>query len=386
MLVEVPAGGLGAGRIEPLDLREAGAGGLEVGDVDGAGLVVVREVAEPPPVRRDLDGGEGRVGQARDPRAGPLLGHAAGGREREGERREQERAGRRRAHAEQYGGARPGDNAQKLIREEQGVDGSDRPRRLASLRFGEGPRPLVLLHGFIGQARNLATLARRLADAGLAVLALDLTGHGASPPLPPGADLTTLARDVLATAQTLGAGGPLRLVGHSLGGRVALRACLLDAAAVAHVTLLDIGPSPLAGGDHEVSRLLAVLATAPAEAGSREPFRAHLRAGGLAPALVEWLLLDLETDAGGYRWRIDREALAALHRRTSAEDLWAAVQGPRAYGLRCVRGGRSRYVSDADARRLEAAGCPVATLEGAGHFVHADRPAELAALLLADLA
>jgi pimeloyl-ACP methyl ester carboxylesterase len=40
--------------------------------------------------------------------------------------------------------------------------------------------------------------------------------------------------------------------------------------------------------------------------------------------------------------------------------------------LRCVRGERSPYVTDADARRLEAAGCPVITLAGAGHFLHVD--------------
>ncbi|PYM24966.1 MAG: alpha/beta hydrolase, partial [Candidatus Rokuibacteriota bacterium] len=37
----------------------------------------------------------------------------------------------------------------------------------------------------------------------------------------------------------------------------------------------------------------------------------------------------------------------------------------------------SEYVSDADVRRLEAAGCRVDTIEGAGHFLHVDRPEEL---------
>jgi pimeloyl-ACP methyl ester carboxylesterase len=41
-----------------------------------------------------------------------------------------------------------------------------------------------------------------------------------------------------------------------------------------------------------------------------------------------------------------------------------------------VRGGLSNYVSDADCRRLEAAGARVDTIDGAGHFVHVDRPAE----------
>ena len=132
-------------------------------------------------------------------------------------------------------------------------------RRLAHQRTGEGSRPLVLLHGFLGSARNLSTLARALVerDPDLGIVAFDLTGHGASPPLPPGADSATLAGDVLASAHALGLPTPLTLVGHSLGGRIALRAALLEPAnvRVRHVVrraaadLVDrIGATPLDGG------------------------------------------------------------------------------------------------------------------------------------------
>ena len=77
---------------------------------------------------------------------------------------------------------------------------------LAVERASDGRRPVVLLHGFLGGARNLASLAHGLAerDPDLGIVALDLTGHGASPPLPRGADSTTLAGDVLATVRALG--------------------------------------------------------------------------------------------------------------------------------------------------------------------------------------
>ncbi|HVQ77182.1 MAG TPA: alpha/beta fold hydrolase, partial [Candidatus Binatia bacterium] len=104
---------------------------------------------------------------------------------------------------------------------------------LSHRRHGAGPSPVLLLHGFLGSGRNLGGLARRLAagDPGLSVITLDLTGHGSSPPLPSGAhaapggaDLAMLAGDVLATADALGLRAPVPIVGHSLGGRVALRA------------------------------------------------------------------------------------------------------------------------------------------------------------------
>jgi pimeloyl-ACP methyl ester carboxylesterase len=114
------------------------------------------------------------------------------------------------------------------------------------------------------------------------------------------------------------------------------------------------------------------LQTAPREAPSREPFKQHLRAGGIPDALVEWQMLNLAHEGGVYRWRIDPAALARLHPRVNAADLWPAVEGARGYAVRAVRGERSPYVSAEDVRRLEAAGATVDTLAGAGHFVHVD--------------
>ena len=253
---------------------------------------------------------------------------------------------------------------------------------LAHVRTGDGPRPLVLLHGFLGSARNLSTLARTLAerDPSLGVVALDLTGHGASPPLPPGADSATLAADVLDTARALDLARPLALAGHSLGGRVALRAALLEPEAVSVLTLLDIAPGPVRAGG--VGAIAEVLRRAPDMMTTRGQARAWLVAAGVAAPIAEWLTLNLEPADGGYRWRVDREALAALHARIAPEDLWPAVEGRHPYRVRCVRAGASGYVSEADARRLEAAGGPVVTIAGTDHFLHAERPRETAEAIL----
>jgi pimeloyl-ACP methyl ester carboxylesterase len=247
---------------------------------------------------------------------------------------------------------------------------------LAHTRAGDGPQPLALLHGFLGSSRNLATLARALAAGApqYSVYAFDLPGHGASPPLTPGADLAALARALVASAREIAA-LPWTLVGHSLGGRVALTAARLQPAGVAHLTLLDITPSAAPPGG-ETARVVEALVGAPEAARGREDFRAWFAGAGLAPAVVDWLLLNLTSEGDALRWRIDRRALADLYPRINAEDLWPAVESRRGYGVHAVRGARSAYVSEADCRRFESAGVRVDTIEGAGHFLHVDRPTE----------
>ena len=75
-----------------------------------------------------------------------------------------------------------------------------------------------------------------------------------------------------------------------------------------------------------------------------------------------------------------------MYPRINAEDLWPAVELRDERGVHVVRGSQSPYVSDADCRRLEAAGARVDTIEGAGHFLHVDRPAETLDRILKGLA
>jgi esterase len=240
----------------------------------------------------------------------------------------------------------------------------------------------VLLHGFLGAAKNLRSLAQRWAerDPQRLFLVLDLTGHGASPPLPPDADLTTLATDVRETIAAEGLPAPLSLVGHSFGGRVALGVLRDAPELVRDVVLLDITPGPIDDRLSASRRVLEVLLRAPEEAADRRELRRHLVDGGLSPVLADWLAMNVRVEDGRARWTFDRRALDRLQARISTDDLWPVVES-RQVPLRCIRGGRSRYVTDEDARRFELAGCRVDTLADAGHDVHVEAQDALLALL-----
>jgi acylglycerol lipase len=143
---------------------------------------------------------------------------------------------------------------------------------------------VVLLHGLAEHSGRYPALVARLLARGLAVYALDHRGHGRSPG--PRANfgrfdwLVADAASRVATARSEYPGKPLVLLGHSLGGAVAL------ATALAHPGLVDALAlsAPAVGADPDVprarlalARLLSVVApsvgvlTLPSAALSRDP-------------------------------------------------------------------------------------------------------------------
>ena len=86
--------------------------------------------------------------------------------------------------------------------------------------FGEGPVRVIWLHGWARRGQDFAAAAHQLAGRGIASLAIDLPGFGASP-APARAGGARYYADLVAPA-ILEAGDGLVLVGHSLGGRVAV--------------------------------------------------------------------------------------------------------------------------------------------------------------------
>jgi pimeloyl-ACP methyl ester carboxylesterase len=254
---------------------------------------------------------------------------------------------------------------------------------LSHFELGEGPRGVVLLHGFLGSGKNLRTLAQRWLERAPdhRFLVPDLRGHGTSPALAPDSDLSALAADVMDTARERGLPARPKLVGHSLGGRVALAGLRREPRWASDVVLLDITPAPIDAQATDTRRVLDLLRAAPDSAPDRRTMRAALTGQGLSGPIADWLLMNVEADDSGvYRWRIDRAALDTLHARFTGEDLWPVVEA-HAAPLRAIRGGRSSYLSDADAARLHAAGVPVDTIPDAGHHLHVDALEPLVDLL-----
>lgn len=233
---------------------------------------------------------------------------------------------------------------------------------------GEGP-PLVVLHGLLGSSRNWQSAGVALAERGYRVLAPDLRNHGASP-WGDECAYAALAADVVAGLERL-ALGPVHLMGHSMGGKTAMRLVLDRPDLVSRLTVVDIAPR--AYPDRVRVEFAAMNALDLTTIKTRKDADA-----ALAPLVADWgmrqfILTNLGQDAEGrWRWTVNREALTAsipeiLGNPLGPDETWA---GP----TRFIRGGKSGYVRDEDLPFIRGHFPQVdfVTLPDSGHNPHFD--------------
>ena len=241
---------------------------------------------------------------------------------------------------------------------------------LHAVARGEGP-PVALLHGLYGQAVNFGTVQRRLAAGGRRVLALDLRNHGQSPRAP-AMSYPDMAVDVLETLRAADA-LPCALIGHSMGGKVAMCAALAAPAAVVRLLVADIAPVAYGheAGHADYLRAMAALPLSPGMT------RAEAEAA-LAPAIPDprirgFLLLNFVPGATPF-WRIDLPAIArSLPQIVGWPD---AAEGHYDGPALFLSGARSDYVRPAHRPAIMALfpRARFAVLKEAGHWLHADDP------------
>ncbi|WP_205347222.1 alpha/beta fold hydrolase [Pseudonocardia broussonetiae] len=121
-------------------------------------------------------------------------------------------------------------------RETRTVDGAG----TTALVGGDGP-PLVLLHGWPQTSRAWRRVAPALAAAGYTVVAPDLPGLGGSDPLPAGYGKDAVAGALRTLVHDLVGAGPVRVVGHDIGGMVAFAWARTHPDEVARLVVVDTG-------------------------------------------------------------------------------------------------------------------------------------------------
>jgi len=236
---------------------------------------------------------------------------------------------------------------------------------LAAQEAGAGP-PVVLLHGLFGAGKNLAPVQRALMESFRAIT-LDLRNHGASPH-DACMDYPAMAADVAETLAAMGA-LPCALIGHSMGGKVAMRLALEQPNTITRLLVSDISPVPYAP---HLAPLVAALMALPLRPGMTRGEADRALAPTIEDATVRgFLLQNLRLDATP-AWRIGLAEIAAA---LPAIEGWEAPEGAIYRGPTLfVAGARSDYIR-AENRAATRALFPIArfvTVKDAGHWVHAD--------------
>jgi pimeloyl-ACP methyl ester carboxylesterase len=240
--------------------------------------------------------------------------------------------------------------------------------------YGAGP-PLLILHGLFGFSDNWQTLAKGLADQHL-VITPDLRNHGRSPHLE--AHSYPLMAEDLRHFMERHWMFSAALMGHSMGGKVAMQLALSHPEMVERLVVVDMEPGQ--AEDNHSSIFRALLDMDLSKMQSRQDAEAYLADRIRDTGTRQFLLKNItREDDGRFSWKMN---LPVLWRHYA--DVLAPVGGgvfdkPALF----VRGGLSDYVKDTDLPRIHSLfpQAEVVRIEGAGHWVHADKPKELLALV-----
>ena len=262
---------------------------------------------------------------------------------------------------------------------------------LSSTTLGRAaPERLVyVLHGALGAGHNLRSFVRKLAEArpSFGFVLVDLRHHGASQGMAGPNTLANAAHDLTLLAKQLGR-APDCLIGHSLGGKVALQYAVTEAQALDQLWMLDSYPGTQAlGTNHEVLEVMAAMHAVKLPAPSRQHVVTELVQNGMSQGTANWLSSNLKTTDSGFVWSLDFDAIRELVEDYARVDLWPFLAEPHATDIRLVIAERSRLWNEHSRARAQAlpqaANVHVHLLADAGHWLHVDNPEGLLQLMSA---
>ncbi|WGL51222.1 alpha/beta fold hydrolase [Nocardioides sp. BP30] len=247
---------------------------------------------------------------------------------------------------------------------------------LHTLQYGEGAGAVVFLHGLFGQGRNWNTIGKALAGD-RRVMLVDLPNHGRSA-WTDRVDYVQMADAVAAEVLTpLAAQGPVALVGHSMGGKVAMLAALRHPELVERLVVVDMSPVGYGTAREFTGYIRALQGLDLAAIKDREDAEAALTAAVPTPSVRSFLLQNLRRDGDSWRWQPN---LAVLGRDIEQLSGWpeevADALAPYAGPVLWIAGAESGYVKpeyDAAMTRLFPRK-RLLTIKGAGHWVHSEKP------------
>ncbi|MGS0680687.1 alpha/beta fold hydrolase [Shewanella sp. 125m-7] len=231
---------------------------------------------------------------------------------------------------------------------------------------GQGP-VVILIHGLFGDSDNLKLLSKSLEDR-FTVVRVDVLNHGSSPQVA-SMDYQTLADNMAKFIEELGCETAI-LIGHSMGGKIAMATALCYPELVSQLVVADIAPVTYQSRHDKVFAALEAMPLA--NIIDRRQALSHMQFWDIDDGTAQFLLKSLTRTEQGFAWKMNLAGLKA-----SYADIIDWPQFNRSYTGPClfIRGGDSDYVT-AEYRQAIMTQFPTVkakTIAGTGHWLHAQK-------------
>jgi esterase len=250
-------------------------------------------------------------------------------------------------------------------------------------KFGDGP-PLIILHGMYGSSDNWVTIAKKLGDS-FTVYLPDQRNHGQSPHSEIH-DYDSMRDDLFELVTDL----RLRkffLAGHSMGGKTAMAFAVKWPEMINGLVVVDISPftnenNKLPVFNQNLAILKTILSIDLTTIKSRGDVEKLLIDKISSDKVRGFILKNLQRNAGdNFSWKLNASSLLKnLDKIMAAIDLKEGfIQPITGFPVLFMKGSFSNYLtaSDvADLRRVFPA-TEFIVINGAGHWIHADKPDEV---------
>ena len=243
---------------------------------------------------------------------------------------------------------------------------------------GETGPALVILHGIFGSSDNWLTISKSIAAKGYRVFALDQRNHGQSP-RGQEQDYQSMAADLREFLLDHKLENPV-LIGHSMGGKVVMQYVMTYPNTYHKLVVVDIAPKFYPVHHAELIRGLKAIDLPTIK--SRTEADVILSRHEPIPAVRQFLLKNLyRNEQGVFDWRlnlpvIERELHGVGEELTNPR----IVTDPTLF----IRGSESPYILDEDIPTIKRIfpNVQIETVQGAGHWVQAEKPVEFVEVLI----
>jgi pimeloyl-ACP methyl ester carboxylesterase len=238
--------------------------------------------------------------------------------------------------------------------------------KLFSKIMGEGS-PILILHGVFGSGDNWGTLGRKW-SSDYEVHLVDARNHGHSPHSET-FSYDVMADDLLAYMEEHQL-EQAHILGHSMGGKVAMLFAVYHPEKVKSLIVADIAPRAYAPHHQEIIHALQDLDLENLDSRSAAEDAFTITEPGTRQFLLKSLYWK---EKGKLAWRFNVPVIAReIEKVGEALPPQAIYYGPTLF----IRGGKSNYVRDEDLEQIALHFPEVSciTLENAGHWLHAEKP------------